>query len=287
MMPLFDKIVTKCSKWVIKHSVEIAMTAAGIGVAATVYTTSRATLKVNTIIKDESLTKKEKIKKSIIPCAPAVGAIALTYTALIAMYICGKKKQAALLSLLVSTQQLLQNYRIETRKRIGEREEAEVYAKAYEKTHPVEDDIFPLEPREDECIFIEPITGQVFTMTMSDLIYYEKELNKQYILTGSVTFDEWLSYLDVDSDELFSHYGWGYYGYYQYGYQFLEFRHLKRTDKNGRVFYIIMYDYMPHADYEDEVDYKLFEVDPHYNVELQPEVDLNFWSTRDVLKELG
>lgn len=286
MKPMFDVIFNKVTKFVCKHSVEIAMGAAAVGVGLTVYTTSKATLKVDKIVRNNTLTKEEKIKKSAKHCIAPAASVILAYAGIFAMYHFGKKKQAALLGLLVSTQQLFQNYRIETKKKVGDKEESEIFAKAIEKTNKIDEIKLEKKPKEDECIFVEPITGQVFTMKTSELIEYEKELNKLYILTGSVTFDEWLSMLEVDSDELFSHYGWGYYGYYQYGYQFIDIRHLKRTDKNGQEFYILMYDFMPHADYEDEVDYELFEADPHYHVELEPEFDTNYWSTRDIIRDL-
>ena len=110
-MSLFDKVFHVTTKWIIKHSVELAMGGAALGVGITVYTTAKTTLKVNKVVLNPDLDKKEKIKKSIVPCLPTAASVIFTLACIGSMYWLGKKKQAALFALLMSTTNAFQQYR--------------------------------------------------------------------------------------------------------------------------------------------------------------------------------
>lgn len=271
-MSLFDKIFKTTAKFCIKHSVEIAMGIAGVGVALTVYTTSKATLKVNDIVKDESLTKADKVKKSIKPAAPAVASIALTYAAISAMFIFGKKRQAALLAVLVSTQQMFQQYRNNERKRIGVKEEAKTYSEAVEKTGNIKP-VPNIPKNDDELVFCDSVTGQYFTSTESKVYQAMYLANREFILRGELEFNSWLEYIGCDDEDILYGFGWELtQGFEFFGYQFIDFVLVPREDKNGKQYRLITYPFLPHALYPDEMGRDIDDC-----IMLNPSIDTDIW----------
>lgn len=246
-MSAFDKIFKATTKFLIKHSVEIAMGAAAVGVGLTVYTTSKATLKVNDICHDDTLTKKEKIKKSVKPVAPAAASVALAYAGITAMYICGRKKQAALLGLLVSTQQVFQQYRNNRQKEIGKAEESKEYADAVVNTKGLNDCVPDLPKLEEEVIFCESITGQWFTGTKSNFWASAYAINGAFHEYGMAGFNQWLQFLGCDEDEMIDDAGWTYEGSQCYNYTNIEIGLVKHKSNSGKEYYLITYTTLPHS----------------------------------------
>ena len=272
MKALFDVIFNKCSKFVIKHSVEIAMGAAAVGVGLTVFTTSKATLKVNDICKDETLTKSQKIKKSVKPVAPAAASVLLAYAGITAMYITGRKKQAALLGLLVSSQQVFQQYRNVERGKIGTKAEAELYSEAVERTG-VGKSIPDMPKKEDEITFCDSVTGQCFTSTLSDIYKAMYLANREFILHGELEFNTWLEYIGCDDDDILYGFGWEQCkGLEFYGYQFIDFVLVPKTDKEGKQYRLITYPFLPHALYPDEMGCGEDDL-----LMLNPSIDTDLW----------
>ena len=284
MKALFDVIFNKCSKFVIKHSVEIAMGAAAVGVGLTVFTTSKATLKVNDICKDESLTKSEKIKKSIKPAAPAVVSIALTYAAITAMFICGKRRQAALLAVLASTQQVFQQYRNNVRNEKGSSEEAKIFAKSTVEAKNLDKmvDSVPV-PKDNKLIWCESITGQFFEAEEIDVLRAEYVLNMLLVKEGEVTLNEFFNALGIDETDEGNIYGWSQeLGYDWFGYMWVDFQHVIHRDKSGREYRLITYPYLPHLNYEQCLDSNqkpvLTEIiGEEYDIVMDPLVDTDLW----------
>lgn len=246
-MSAFDKIFKTCAKWCVKHSVEIAMGGAIVGVAATVFTTSRATLKVNSIIKDEELTKKEKIHESVKPVLPAAASVIFALAGIVAMYKFGKKKQAALLGLLVSTQQVFNKYRQNEQKRIGKDKESEEYAEAVAEAKNLDNDIPELKKLENEVIFCESITGQFFTGTKSNFWASAYAINGAFHEYGMAGFNQWLQFLGCDEEDNIDDCGWCYEGSQYYNYNNIEVGLAKRVTKTGKEYYLITYTTLPHS----------------------------------------
>lgn len=246
MRPLFDVIFKKCSNFVIKHSVEIAMGAAAVGVGLTVFTTSKATLKVNDICKDETLTKSEKIKKSVKPVAPAAASVLLAYAGIAAMYITGRKKQAALLGLLVSSQQVFQQYRNNTRKSVGMEKEKELYSDAVAESKNLDKEIPNLRTCEDEFIFCDSITGQWFVSTFANFWASAYDANVAFHEYGMFGFNQWLQFLGCDEEEIIDEFGWCREGAEYYDYSSIQIGYSKRECK-GRTYYLVTYTTLPHS----------------------------------------
>ena len=283
-MSLFDNIFKTTAKFCIKHSVEIAMGVAGVGVALTVYTTSKATLKVNDIVKDESLTKADKVKKSIKPAAPAVASIAITYAAISAMFILGKKRQAALLAILASTQQVFQQYRNNVRNEKGSSEEAKIFAKSTVEAKNLDKriDSIPV-PKDNKLIWCESITGQFFEAEEVDVLRAEYVLNMLLVKEGEVTLNEFFNALGIDETDEGNIYGWSQeLGYDWFGYMWVDFQHVIHRDKSGREYRLITYPYLPHLNYDQCFDSEhkpvLTEIiGEEYDVVMDPLVDTDLW----------
>ena len=271
-MSAFDKIFKTCTKWCIRHSVEIAMGGAIVGVAATVFTTSRATLKVNSIIKNEELTKKEKIQKSVKPVLPAAASVIFALAGIAAMYKFGKKKQAALLGLLVSTQQVFQQYRNNTRKEIGSVEEGCLYSETVANTKGYDKNVPDIPKTEDEEVFCESVSGQFFTAKPKDIYEAAYNINRQFAYRGEVEFNDWLELLKLDDEEMLYGFGWCQdQGFKFYGYQFIEID-IQPRNKNGKQYKLITYPFLPH-----NIDIDAKDVDLDTAVILNPSIDTDLW----------
>lgn len=271
-MSAFDKMFKTCTKWCVKHSVEIAMGGAIVGVAATVFTTSRATLKVNSIIKDEELTKKEKIQESVKPVLPAAASVIFALAGIVAMYKFGKKKQAALLGLLVSTQQVFQQYRNNTRKEIGSVEEGCLYSETVANTKGYDKNVPDIPKTEDEEVFCESVSGQFFTAKPKDVYEAAYNINRQFAYRGEVEFNDWLELLKLDDEEMLYGFGWCQdQGFEFYGYQFIEID-IQPRNKNGKQYKLITYPFLPH-----NIDIDAKDVDLETAVILNPSIDTDLW----------
>lgn len=275
---LFDKGFKIVSKFAIKHSVEIAMGAAVVGLGVTIFTVAKATLKVNTIVK-EDIPKKEKVKKAIAPCLAPTAAVIFTIASIAGMYKFGRKKEAALMSLLLSTQQAFQVYRNKERKRIGEEEESKNYAEVLDETSK-RTEIPDIPKTSDEKVFCDSVTGQFFTAKMEDIYKSMYLCNREFILRGEVEFNEWLEELQIETWDHLQGYGWDQcMGWEYFGYQFIDFNLVLHKDSKGKEYYLITYPYMPHtmesALYEHDIDYE-------DAIVLDPCVDTDLWKKSSV-----
>jgi hypothetical protein len=242
------------------------------GVAATVFSTSRATLKVNTIIKDEELTKKEKIQRSVKPVLPAAASVIFALAGIAAMYKFGKKKQAALLGLLVSTQQVFQQYRNNTRKEIGSVEEGCLYSETVANTKGYDKNVPDIPKTDDEEVFCESVSGQFFTAKPKDIYEAAYNINRQFAYRGEVEFNDWLELLKLDDEEMLYGFGWCQdQGFEFYGYQFIEID-IQPRNKNGKQYKLITYPFLPH-----NIDIDADDVDLDTAVILNPSIDTDLW----------
>lgn len=272
-MSLFDNIFKITTKWIIKHSVELAMGGAAIGVGLTVYTTTKSTLKVAKIVHNEELTKKEKVKQSIVPCLPTAASVIFTLTAIGGMYWLGRKKQAALFALLMSTTNAFQQYRNKVRDEKGMKEESKIYADSIAKAKKLDDKRPDIPKTDDELVFCDSVTGQYFTSTEAKVYQAMYLANREFILRGELEFNSWLEYLGCDDDEILFGFGWEQaQGWEFFGYQFIDFVLVPREDKNGKQYRLITYPFLPHALYPDEMGR-----DADDCLMLNPSIDTDMW----------
>lgn len=272
-MSLFDNIFKITTKWIIKHSVELAMGGAAIGVGLTVYTTTKSTLKVAKIVHNEELTKKEKVKQSIVPCLPTAASVIFTLTAIGGMYWLGRKKQAALFALLMSTTNAFQQYRNKVRDEKGMKEESKIYADSIAKAKKLDDKRPDIPKTDNELVFCDSVTGQYFTSTEAKVYQAMYLANREFILRGELEFNSWLEYLGCDEDDILFGFGWEQtQGWEFFGYQFIDFVLVPREDKNGKQYRLITYPFLPHALYPDEMGR-----DADDCLMLNPSVDTDMW----------
>ena len=274
-MSAFDKIFKTCAKWCVKHSVEIAMSGAIVGVGLTVFTTSRATLAINNIVKEEDLSKKEKVKLSIKPALPAAASVIFATASIAAMYHFGKKKQAALLGLLISTQQVFQRYRNNRIGEVGIKKESEEFSEAVVESKKLDDKRLDIPKKEDELIFCESCSGQFFSAKLSDIYKAMYLANREFIIKGELELNEWFDLLGIDNRD--DRYGFGWdqsMGWEFFGYQFIDICLVPHFDKSGKEYRLITYPFMPHT-----MESALFEsnLDVGDAVVLDPCVDTDLW----------
>ena len=291
-MSLFDNIFKITTKWIIKHSVELAMGGAAIGVGLTVYTTTKSTLKVAKIVHNEELTKKEKVKQSIVPCLPTAASVIFTLTAIGGMYWLGRKKQAALFALLMSTTNAFQQYRNNTAKRIGKEAEMKEYTNAVHQASGTE---VPhgMKFERGEVPICDSVTGQWRAGSIEDFWKSAYAINEAYHEYGMVGFNQWLYMLGYDEEDEIDDFGWTYEGGKYYGYSNIEVNLAKYIATDGTEYYLIVYLTLPHSMFLYPYDKGVADEDctliPLYDTELwrmtsQEEKDRMIQQEVDVLR---
>lgn len=245
-MSLFDNIFKITTKWIIKHSVELAMGGAAIGVGLTVYTTTKSTLKVAKIVHNEELSKKEKVKQSIVPCLPTAASVIFTLTAIGGMYWLGRKKQAALFALLMSTTNAFQQYRNNTAKRIGKEAEMKEYTNAVHQASGTE---VPhgMKFERGEVPICDSVTGQWTASSIENFWRSAYAINEALHEYGMAAFNQWLQFMGFDEEEMIDDCGWCREGMSYYGYSNVEVDLAKYTAKDGSEYYLIVYKTLPHS----------------------------------------
>lgn len=214
--------------WIRKHSSTILSVLAAGGVVGTAYLSGKAALK-----SAESLEKKQKQKKEITKkeeilikaeaFIPAGAAAAGTILCIVGANVLNQKRQALLLTTCAYLEKSYADYKTRVNKLLTD-EEAQFVDKVVNEEHQDEDDGLP--PWTGiQTFYLEPY-GKFFERTMDEVIAAEYHLNRNFILKGYVSLNEFLDFLHLphvsDGDEL----GWDCYnGETTYGFSWIDFTH--------------------------------------------------------------
>lgn len=248
------KGLVPCAKiFVRKHSPTIFTVLGAVGVIATGIFAAKETPKAMRKLKKEELRKGEPltVKEKIVVATPVyipTGVIAAsTIACIIGSNVINHQRQTQLMAAYTMVRETLAQYRGEVVKRYGEDVDKEIMGDVVRKycnyhrigaTTP--DKIFH---------FYEPISDQYFDMYERELMDAEYHINRNYVLRGYVTFNEWLEFLGLPALQNGDDIGWG----IDSGIYWIDMAHGKIKDKkNGEPVYMLDYLYGPDEDALEE-----------------------------------
>lgn len=241
--------------WVRKNSATILSCLAAGGVVLTGVLSAKAARKSDTAFEqkkkenpDKEFTKKEEVLIKGPSYLPAVSAAAGTILCIVGSDNIHRQNQALLISALAYVEKAYADYKTRVNKLVTE-EEAEFIDHVIEEEKKDEEADLP--PWDGVQTFYIDHYGKFFEKTMEEVIEAEYHLNRNFVLRGFVTFNDFLDFLDLphvpEGDDI----GWERYaGEVHYGYDWIDFDH-PRTVMNDMLVRTINMPFAPHKLDED------------------------------------
>ena len=206
----------------------IIFTVLGIGLAGlTIYETAKAAIKIDRkieVLKLEGTPKDETIKKCVPETIPAIiSAAALVASIVTGNYIQNKQK-LALVGVLASVKQ---GYKAYSEHILKENPDVDREAResAFKRVSEAS-----LEGYNGEYRWFDEWSGRYFRATVEDVLHAEYDLNKNFIMHGQATLNEWYTLLGLDKVRDGEELGWSDYQEPFYGYRWIDFTHMPKGD---------------------------------------------------------
>lgn len=246
----------KFLNWLEDNSPTILTVLGCVGVAATAVLTARAVRAADTkeenfyeIHPDREMEPKEVVEYMVLPYVPPAICALATVACIFGANVLNKRQQAALMSAYALLEQSYQEYRAKVREITGPGTD-EFIQKAIEQEHEAkEKDELPWD--EVQTFYISQY-GKFFDRTMNQVWQAEYHLNRNFVLRGYVTFNEFLDFLGLDHIEGGDKIGWdAASGAEYYGYSWIDFSHRQYTADDGLRIYEIYLDFEPHELFGD------------------------------------
>ena len=244
-----SKLIDTTKLYLDKNASTILTVAGTIGVVATAITTAQASIKLTKDISDdESLTKRDILRKSVRYYRKPVLIGLGTIGCVVGANVLNKKKQANMTSAYILLENSYKEYRDKVKQLYGDESDSKVIgAIAKDKignNYKVSDERYML--------FYDPISDRYFERTMEQVQYAEYHFNRNFILRDYAKLNEFYNFLGLDGTNEGEVLGWStFMGYNEYGYSWVDFKHNTVELEDGMECCIIDYPFMPTLDYLD------------------------------------
>ncbi len=205
----------KIAQWVGKNSPVILTTAGVVGIFATAYLSSRATLKASDEVKrldstiDGELTKREIFEVSWQYYIPSALVSAVTAACIVGTHKIHENRYAGLLSVYSITEVALQEYKAKVIETIGENKERKIHdsiAQDHVNAKPPSSEVVILGRGEVLCM--ESITGRYFMSDVETLRRAENTINARLIHDLYSSHNEFCSLVGLPQTTLGDQIGW-------------------------------------------------------------------------------
>lgn len=250
------------TKFLKKNTPTILSCLAGVGVIATTILAVKATPKVSKLIEDErnkkhELSKWEKTKIAIPYYIPTALSGAATLCCIFGANILNKRQQASLISAYTFLDQSYKNYRSKVVELYGEETHNEIVDSiAIEESKNVSIRSSYLETNcsrnlEESygrpLLFYDVFSNRYFEKPLEAVLQAEYHTNRNYILMGAMSLNEFYSFLGLEPIDKGDLLGWL---PLDEGMYWIDFSHRKFLLGDGRECYAIEMPFEPTMDYE-------------------------------------
>lgn len=244
--------------WIKKNASTILTCVSAVGMIGTVVLAVRATPKAMRACTDAQvkkgrtqLTKLEVAKASAPAYLPTIAAGTGTLICLFGANVLSRRQQASLISAYAALDQAFADYRAKVIS-FGGKELDKAVTDAMEAEQKDKEEERP--PWDEVQTFYLQGYPKFFDRTMEQVRTAEYVLNRNFVLRGSATFNEFLRFLGVDDlGEEGEKIGWeSYIGEAFYGYQWIDFDHVYRVTDDGMAICEIRMPFLPHGFDEEE-----------------------------------
>ena len=233
-----------------KHTSLILSLVGIAGLVATSVLSAKAAVKTNDILRQAEqekgvpLTKSETIKTAVPVYLPAILMGTATATCILGIHILDRRQQASL----ISAYSILENYHKEYRKKVIEFHGEEADRKIQDAILRDRCDVClnHLDVPDNKLIFYESISGESITAYEKEIMDAEYHLNRNFVLRGYASLNEFYKFLGLPETEDGDRLGWS----CSYGYSWIDFEHhLVSKDDGGTPVYEIVFIFEPDPDY--------------------------------------
>lgn len=224
-----------------------------VGIISTAILTANETPKACALIaeaekrKGESLTAWEKTKTAA-PCyIPAIIVGALTIACIVEANILNEKQKAAYVSAYSALSSAYAQYKNKVNELHGENADYLVRDKIIKEKAEASD----LYSSDEKLTFYEEHLGEFFELSKEEVLMAEYHLNRNFILRGYTTLNEFYEFLGLPKTKAGDALGWSCdAGCAFYGYSWIDFNHEKHTLDDGMEYYTITFPFPPTLDYD-------------------------------------
>lgn len=194
-------------------------------------------------------TLKERIQIEYLPYVPPAICAFASIACIFGANFLNKRQQAALMSAYALLEQSYREYKEKVRSLAGPATD-EFIEKAIAQEH--DDAKNDLPPWDEVQTFYLKEYGKFFDRTMQQVWEAEYHLNRNFVLRGYVTLNEFLDFLSLDHVEDGDRIGWDIHsGEEYYGYSWIDFSHRHYIADDGLQIYEIYLDFEPHELFGD------------------------------------
>lgn len=218
-------------RWIRKNSATILSVIAAGGVIGTAYLSGKAALKSKELLdrkreEEKEITKEDEIFAKAEAFLPAGAAAAGTILCILGANALNQKRQALLITTCAYLEKSYADYKTRVNKLLTE-EESKFIDETVDAEKQDEEDMLP--PWAGiQTFYLEPY-GRFFERTMDEVIAAEYHFNRNFILRGFATFNEFMDFLHLPHVENGDVIGWEQCaGEDFYGYRWIDFVHKRR-----------------------------------------------------------
>lgn len=253
-MKLFKSLSRVCFKAGIslKRGSPTILTCVGaVGFVATVVMAVRATPKAVKLIENDSLkqhdgdsyayTKKEAVRSAWKCYLPSAAVGAATLACMFGANALNKRQQASIASLYALVDRSYKEYRSKVKELLGEDGDKQIREEIAKdkcaETRP---------PEEGYLLFCDEYRGECFERTMTQVIQAEYHFNRNFVLRGEASLNEFYSFLNLEPIDGGDEIGWDIgFGEEFAGYSWIDFEHETFTMEDGMECCLINYPFPP------------------------------------------
>lgn len=260
-----QNIVYSSKLYLKQHSSTILTCISAVGVIATSLLTAKTTIKVFEIVNEEEcemkrdLTKKELVAVAAPVYIPAIIMGASTIACIFGANILNKKQKALLSSAYMLANNSFKEYKNKLKELYGEKTHNKIIdsivAEKTKDVHISANYLFSecdssLENDDSEpMLFYDEYSGQYFETTTERVLSAEYHLNRNYILKGYATLNEFYGFLGLEPTEYGEILGWSPMDKSMY---WIEFNHRKVILGDDLQCFILEMPFEPRAEYLDD-----------------------------------
>ena len=229
-----------------KHGSLILSLAAGASTIYAVVSAVQATPKALEKIEEENAqSKPEIVQTAWIYYIPTAAAVGISLTCIFGAHILNQKQQKALVGAYLLLEQSYKDYRKKAAELYGDEDDNNIKTEVAKEKFTA-DEVLKTENGGDE-LFYDDYSGRYFNSTVENVILAEYHFNRNFVLCGSTSLNEFYKFLgipEINGGELL---GWDIYeGESFYGYSWIDFDHTFSVTEDGLECYIISFSFPPH-----------------------------------------
>lgn len=220
----------------------------GISFVATVHAASKAQLLINEaeMLKNDDLTRKEKIKTTWRCYIPPLIMDSAVVACIVYSYNYNRKRELSMLAAYITLHKQFQTYRDRTNRTTKDKVAQMEVDEELEKNEEYKNtrrDLLDLYHDETRLFYIDSY-DKFFERTYLQVLDAELKLNRQIVMEGFATVNDFLRLLNLDETKGGAMHGWG------FGTSWVDFDHVVTTTDDGLECCVIIFEEVPTINYD-------------------------------------